>query len=71
MAIEAAPTRSSIRKDLAYTLLKIGETEALEQIRTLELLGEATAALEEVTGYGIDEQRAADTAPDKARAATS
>ena len=27
-AVEAAPTRSSIRKDLAYTLLKIGESEA-------------------------------------------
>ena len=28
-AIEAAPSRPSIRKDLAYTLLKIGETDAL------------------------------------------
>ena len=27
-AIEAAPTRPSVRKDLAYTLLKAGETEA-------------------------------------------
>jgi Tfp pilus assembly protein PilF len=27
-AIAAAPTRSSIRKDLAYTLLKVGESEA-------------------------------------------
>ena len=27
-AIAAAPTRPSIRKDLAYTLLKVGETEA-------------------------------------------
>src|SRR5579872_2685320 len=27
-AISAAPTRPSIRKDLAYTLLKVGETEA-------------------------------------------
>jgi len=27
-AIEAAPSRPSIRKDLAYTLLKIGETDA-------------------------------------------
>ena len=27
-AIEAAPTRPSVRKDLAYTLLKVGETEA-------------------------------------------
>ena len=27
-AVEAAPARPSIRKDLAYTLLKIGETEA-------------------------------------------
>jgi Tfp pilus assembly protein PilF len=27
-AIEAAPQRPSIRKDLAYTLLKVGETEA-------------------------------------------
>ena len=27
-AIEAAPTRPSVRKDLAYTLLKAGETDA-------------------------------------------
>ena len=27
-AVELAPNRSSVRKDLAYTLLKIGETEA-------------------------------------------
>ena len=27
-AIAAAPTRPSIRKDLAYTLLKVGESEA-------------------------------------------
>ena len=27
-AVEAAPARPSIRKDLAYTLLKIGESEA-------------------------------------------
>ncbi len=48
-AIQAAPTRADIRKDLAYTLLKIGEpTLAREQFREALRLdpADATAALE-------------------------
>jgi len=39
-AIEAAPTRPAVRKDLAYTYLKIGEnTAARDQFREAMLLG--------------------------------
>ena len=48
-AIQAAPTRADLRKDLAYTLLKIGEpTLARDQFRESMRLdpADATAALE-------------------------
>ena len=48
-AIQAAPTRADLRKDLAYTLLKIGEpTLARDQFREAMRLdpADATAALE-------------------------
>ena len=48
-AIEAAPARAAIRKDLAYTYLKIGEpTLARDQFREAMRLdpADATAALE-------------------------
>ena len=48
-AIQAAPTRADIRKDLAYTLLKIGEPSlARDQFREAMRLdpADATAALE-------------------------
>jgi hydrogenase expression/formation protein HypC len=39
---------------VGFAMSKIGEQEALDQIRTLTLLGEQQAAFEEVQGYGQD-----------------
>jgi hydrogenase expression/formation protein HypC len=40
---------------VGFALSKIGEQEAEEQMRTLRLLGEDRAAMEEVRGYGLEE----------------
>jgi hydrogenase expression/formation protein HypC len=34
---------------------KISEEDANDQMRTLRMLGEADAAMEEVQGYGLEE----------------
>jgi len=34
---------------------KISEVDALDQMRTLEMLGEIQAAAQEVRGYGLEE----------------
>jgi hypothetical protein len=33
---------------------KISEKDAIDQMRTLRMLGEAEAAMQEVEGYGLD-----------------
>ena len=40
---------------VGFALSKISEADAAEQIRTLQLLGEHPAAMEEVRGYGLGE----------------
>jgi hydrogenase expression/formation protein HypC len=40
---------------VGFAMSKIGEEEALDQLRTLAMLGENEAALEEVQGYGLGE----------------
>jgi hydrogenase expression/formation protein HypC len=40
---------------VGFAMSKISEAQALEQIRTLTMLGEQEAALEEVQGYGLGE----------------
>jgi hydrogenase expression/formation protein HypC len=35
---------------------KISEADALEQMRTLALLGESEQAMQEVRGYGLEEE---------------
>ena len=40
---------------VGFAMSKISETDALDQIRTLEMLGESQAAAEEVRGYGLEE----------------
>jgi hydrogenase expression/formation protein HypC len=37
---------------VGFALSKIGEEQALDQLRTLSILGEERAVLEEVEGYG-------------------
>lgn len=40
---------------VGYAMSKISEQDATEQMRTLEVLGESDAALQEVRGYGLEE----------------
>jgi hydrogenase expression/formation protein HypC len=40
---------------VGFAMSKISETDALDQMRTLEMLGESEAAVQEVRGYGLEE----------------
>jgi len=40
---------------VGFAMSKISEQDARDQIRTLTMLGESEAALEEVKGYGLGE----------------
>jgi len=40
---------------VGFAMSKISEGEALDQIRTLTMLGEQQAAMEEVCGYAMDD----------------
>ena len=40
---------------VGFAMSKISEEDAIDQMRTLALLGESEAALEEVRGYGFGE----------------
>jgi hydrogenase expression/formation protein HypC len=39
---------------VGFAMSKISEEDALDQMRTLRMLGEADAAIEEVEGYGLE-----------------
>jgi hydrogenase expression/formation protein HypC len=39
---------------VGFAMSKISEADALDQMRTLRMLGEAEAAMQEVQGYGLD-----------------
>ena len=39
---------------VGFAMSKISEVEALDQMRTLTMLGEAEAAMQEVRGYGLE-----------------
>lgn len=41
---------------VGYAMSKISEQDATEQMRTLEMLGESEAAMQEVQGYGLHDQ---------------
>src|SRR5277367_936505 len=41
---------------VGYAMSKISEQDAADQMRTLEMLGECEAAMEEVTGYGLEDE---------------
>lgn len=53
---------------VGFALSKVSEADAAEQMRTLQLLGEHQAAMEEVRGYGLGEQQS-ETGPESERAA--
>jgi len=40
---------------VGFAMSKIGEQDALDQMKTLRLLGESEAALQEVRGYGLED----------------
>src|ERR1700689_1149827 len=40
---------------VVFAMSKISEVDALDQMRTLEMLGECEAAVQEVRGYGLEE----------------
>jgi hydrogenase expression/formation protein HypC len=41
---------------VGFAMSKISEQDALDQMQTLTILGEAEAALDEVRGYGLEEE---------------
>jgi hydrogenase expression/formation protein HypC len=41
---------------VGYAMSKISEQDATEQMRTLEMLGESETAMQEVRGYGLQDQ---------------
>ena len=47
---------------VGFAMSKIGEVEALDQLRMLTSLGETDAAIEEVRGYGLGEPEEANRA---------
>jgi hydrogenase expression/formation protein HypC len=40
---------------VGFAMSKISEADALDQMRTLAMLGETEQAVQEVTGYGLEE----------------
>lgn len=40
---------------VGFAMSKISEADALDQMRTLAMLGEVNQAMQEVQGYGLDE----------------
>ena len=52
---------------VGFAMSKISEADAADQMRTLTMLGEAEAAVQEVRGYGLLEE---DQAPPVQRRAT-
>jgi hydrogenase expression/formation protein HypC len=41
---------------VGFAMSKISEADALDQMRTLALLGESEPAMQEVRGYGLEEE---------------
>ncbi len=56
LADEDPKTGDWVLIHVGFALSKISEQDALEQMRTLEVLGEQQAAMDEVRGYGLGEE---------------
>ncbi|HET9792513.1 MAG TPA: HypC/HybG/HupF family hydrogenase formation chaperone [Candidatus Angelobacter sp.] len=41
---------------VGFAMSKISEQDALDQMRTLQMLGEAEQAMQEVSAYGLEDQ---------------
>src|ERR1700685_2310948 len=48
---------------VGFAMSKISEADALDQMRTLAMLGESEAALQEVRGYGLENEDQPSPAP--------
>jgi len=42
---------------VGFAMSKIGEEDAMEQMRVLSMLGETAAAMQEIRGYGLEEEQ--------------
>ena len=57
LAAEGVAKGDWVLLHVGFAMSKISESEALEQLKLLTMLGEAEAAMEEVEGYGRLEER--------------
>ncbi|MGA2095869.1 MAG: HypC/HybG/HupF family hydrogenase formation chaperone [Candidatus Acidiferrum sp.] len=48
---------------VGFAMSKISETDAADQMQTLMILGESAAAMEEVQGYGLENEVSANEEP--------
>lgn len=55
LADESLRTGDWVLVHVGFAMSKISEEQALDQIRTLTMLGEQETVLEEVTGYGVEQ----------------
>ena len=53
---EAARAGDWVLIHVGFAMSKISEVDAAEQMRTLAMLGEADAAMQEVRGYGLEHE---------------
>jgi hydrogenase expression/formation protein HypC len=49
---------------VGFAMSKISEADAADQMRTLAMLGEAEAAMQEVRGYGLEQDEHPSQGPD-------
>jgi hydrogenase expression/formation protein HypC len=42
---------------VGFAMSKISEAEAADQMRTLAILGESEAAIQEIRGYGLEDEK--------------
>ncbi len=48
---------------VGFAMGKISEQDALEQMKTLAMLGEAEAAMQEIRGYGLGDEEESEPGP--------
>jgi hydrogenase expression/formation protein HypC len=48
---------------VGFAMSKISEADAVDQMRILAMLGEAEAAMQEVRGYGLENEEQNQTGP--------
>jgi hydrogenase expression/formation protein HypC len=57
LLLEQAPVPGDwVLIHVGFAMSKISEADAIDQMRTLTMLGETQAAMEEVRGYGLENE---------------